>query len=554
MTPQRRPTRILLVVALLVTGAIAAAAAGLAVLAPGGRAAALGPPHFVDEAATSGLAHTYAGDYPWVVGGGLATFDCDGDGKPELYIAGGTNAAALFRNVSPIGGALRFEPLHDPATDLTSVHGSYPIDIDGDGLTDLVVLRAGENVVLRGLGDCRFERANEALGLRARNAWTVGFSATWESENTLPTLAFGSFLALDDRQQPTEACDVSDLVRPAADGRTYGPFLSLLPGYCSQSLLFSDWSRSGRRDLRVTNDREYYQTGGEEQLWRVEPGAAPRLYTRDEGWARLVVWGMGIASQDLTGDGRPEFFLTSQGDNKLQTLVDGASGPAFRDIALSRNATVHRPYTGPDTGKQSTAWHPEFDDVNNDGYPDLFVSKGNVAKQLDHAQDDPSNLLLGQVDGTFVEGAEAAGIMRYGLGRGAALVDFNLDGLLDLVQVFRNENVALWRNVGGGTAEAPAPLGHWLALRVEQPGANRDAIGAWIEIRAGGKTSVRELTIGGGHVSGDLGWLHMGLRAVDGAEVRVTWPDGAVGPWLHVAADGFARVVRGASEVEAWAP
>ena len=60
-------------------------------------------------------------------------------------------------------------------------------------------------------------------------------------------------------------------------------------------MLFSDWDRSGRRDLRVINDRHYYRDG-EEQLWRIEPGEPPRLYTRDEGWAAVQIWGMGIAS------------------------------------------------------------------------------------------------------------------------------------------------------------------------------------------------------------------------------------------------------------------
>ena len=61
----------------------------------------------------------------------------------------------------------------------------------------------------------------------------------------------------------------------------------------------------------------------------------------------------------------------------------------------------------------STAWHPEFEDVNNDGFVDLFVSKGNVEAQPDYATRDPSNLLIGQPDGTFVEGAEAAGIVDF---------------------------------------------------------------------------------------------------------------------------------------------
>ncbi len=185
----------------------------------------------------------------------------------------------------------------------------------------------------------------------------------------------------------------------------------------------------------MSNDRHYYREG-EEQLWRIAPGEAPREYTEADGWRPLQVWGMGIASQDLTDDGFPEVFLTSQGDNKLQTLEDGPAQPTYRDIALERGVTAQRPFVGGDV-LPSTAWHPEFEDVNNDGFVDLFVSKGNVDAQSGNATRDPSNLLIGQSDGTFVEGAEAAGIVGFDRARGAALVDLNLDGMLDLVVVNR---------------------------------------------------------------------------------------------------------------------
>jgi len=529
--------------------------ASLIVLAPrpSPPPSALGPPRFVEEAGAAGVAHAYRGEYPYVVGGGVATFDCDEDGRPDLYFAGGEGPAALYRNESPVGGPLRFEAVRSSVTDLTGVTGAYPIDIDGDRLDDVVVLRLGENVILRGLGDCRFEQADETLGLRHEPTWTVAFSAAWESADAaLPTLAFGQYLAVDTDLKETSGCEDNILVRPNADGATYDAPLALSPGWCSLSMLFSDWDRSGRRDLRISNDRHYYK-GGEEQLWRMAAGVDPVLYTRDDGWARLRIWGMGIASQDLTGDGYPEVFLTSQGDNKLQSLADGARQPTYEDIALRRGVTAHRPYAG-DEGLQSTAWHPEFDDVNNDGFMDLYISKGNVGSQSDYAMQDPSDLFIGQADGSFVQGAPAAGITRFEMARGGALVDLDLDGSLDLVQVLREANVALWRNVGAGDPPAAISMGHWIALDLDQPGPNHDAIGAWVDIRLGERTITRERTVGGGHASGELGWMHVGLGMADAAEVRVTWPDGEVGPWLAVGADTFGLIERGTTGVTPWSP
>lgn len=519
-----------------------------------GGAAEAGPvPRFEDVTDGSGVAFTYDGPLELSVGAGLAVMDCDADGRPDLYLAGGAAAASLFHNDTAPGSALRFSRRSDPATDLLSVTGAYPVDIDGDGLVDIMVLRSGEeNVVLRGLGGCRFEDANDDWGLDAGTFDTMAFSATWEKGGAWPTVAFGNYV--DPKvEDPARWCEPNILVRPASrDPRSWGAAQELKPAWCTLSLLFSSWDGSGRADLRVSNDRHYYpQDKGEEQLWRIEPGQPPRLYAAEDGWNSVHVEGMGIASYDLTGDGLPEVYLTSQAANHLMTLAGGSSKPTYRDIGLERGTNLPHPVVGADTALPSTAWHPEFADVNDDGLIDLYVSKGNVSQQADFAKEDPSHLLLGQPDGTFAEATEAAGLVRFDKGRGAALVDLDLDGRLDLVESFYGAPVRIWRN--DGPADGSAAPAHWLALRVTQPGPNVDAIGGILEVTAGSAVVRRELTIGGGHSGGQLGWLHVGLGAADHASVRVQWPDGTWSSSATVPGDSF-HVVDRSTGVRAWLP
>jgi hypothetical protein len=498
------------------------------------------PPRFVEETAPD---HVYNGEFQHFVGGGVAAFDCNDDGFPELYFAGGAEPSGLYLNQSTTGGELTFEQSNEPSTTMTDVTGAYPLDVDSDGVEDLVVLRVGENILLRGLGQCRFERANERWGVDGGNEWTVSFSAKWDIGELLPTMVFGNYLALDGIGTP-DTCEDHFLFQP--DEALYSAPTTLSPGWCTLSILFSDWSRTGVRDLRMTNDRHYYREG-EEQLWHIEPDEPPSLFTREDGWQQLQIWGMGIASHDVTGDGLPEVFLTSQGDNKMQTLDSGENEPDYRDIAFVVGATAHRPFLG-DTFRPSTAWHAEFGDVNNDGFIDLFVTKGNVDAMPEFAMDDPNNLLLNMANGTFAEGAADAGLVDQKRSRGAAVVDLNLDGLLDIVVVERRVPVSMWRNTGNGAAS------HWLGIKLQHDGSNRDGVGSWIEVRLGGRVLQQELVVGGGHASGEMGWLHFGLGDAKEVDVRVIWPDGQVGPWSTVAVDQFVVIERENDKPTRWEP
>lgn len=502
-------------------------------------------PKFANETADSGIRSVYKGEWQYMVGGGVAAFDCSGDGFPDLFFAGGENKGKLFINRSKRGGALKFDEAKATGLELDRATGAYPLDIDGDGVMDLVVLRVGESKVMKGLGKCKFADMGKSWSVDGGDAWTTAFSATWEKGNSWPTLAFGTYIDRNFENNPWGNCTDNWLLRPNDKQNGFGPRIALKPSFCSLSMLFTDWNRSGTPSLRVSNDREYYM-GGQEQMWKVLPGQPPSLYTADEGWKFVRLWGMGIATADINNSGYPSYFLSSMADQRMQILANGPAKPSYKEAQFAMGTTAHKPYTGGDE-RPSTGWHTQFEDVNNDGLYDLFIAKGNVDKMPDFAQKDPNNLLLQKVDGTFMESGDKAGIVSFRNHRGAQLVDFNLDGKLDLVVVARRENAEIWRNI------AP-DLGHFLEVKLAQDGANRNAIGAWVEVKeAEGKVMARENFVGGGHASGNAGFLHFGLGTQTSTQVRVIWPDGTKGDWQDVTADKFYELSKSAPPKE-WTP
>ncbi len=507
----------------------------LALLAASGASA---EPLFTNRSIDLLLDHQYTGGWEHFVGGGVASFDCDGDLMADLYIAGGAATATLLRNTTSTRGAPVSLTADTPsALALTGVTGAYPLDIDSDGYLDLFIMRVGENRLLKGGSDCTFGEFGD-LGFDGGNRWTTAFSATWEAQNILPTLAIGNYVNRDDPDGPFEACDDNILMRPV-NGRY--SVTRLDPGYCPLSMLFSDWGRTGRQDLRISNDRHYYAHGGTEQLWAME--ATPRLYGAGDGWTDFSIWGMGIASRDISGDGLPEVFLTSMGDQILQFPDTAVDGPAFLDAAFARGTTAHRPYMGDDT-RPSTGWHVEFGDVDNDGLDDVFIAKGNVDEMPEGAMTDPNNLLMQAADGTFVEHGLSAGISSMVRSRGAALVDLNLDGRLDLVVVNRLVPIEVYQN-------ANPHSGNWLLLDVHQNAANQHAVGGWIEVSDGVKTWHREITVGGGHASGSSVLTHFGLGDSGPIRVRVVWPDGVTSMWLELDANQIVQLDRDGSALTA---
>ncbi|MCB1399410.1 MAG: ASPIC/UnbV domain-containing protein, partial [Rhodobacteraceae bacterium] len=109
---------------------------------------------------------------------------------------------------------------------------------------------------------------------------------------------------------------------------------------------------------------------------------------------------------------------------------------------------------------------------------------------------------------------------------------------LDIVVVNRRAAMEIWRNT---TVET----GNWAGIEPMMPAPNRNAVGAWVELRSEAGVQAQEVTVGGGHAGGQALPLHFGLGRADRAEVRVIWPDGTAGPWQVVPLNRVTAIPRG---------
>ena len=452
----------------------------------------------------------------------------------SLGVPGGRQESGeTLRQPLPAGGPLRFE--------------EKPLDIADPKLLDQCHRRLSDrhrrrrphgpfraqgrgNLLLKGGPDCTFTLANHEWNFDGDPGWTTAFAAEWEPGQKFPTLAIGHYVDRNAPGSPWGTCEDNSLYRPQpGDKPDYSVRTPLAPGFCALSMLFTDWNKSGVPSLRVSNDRQYYR-GGEEQMWRIDPGKTPRLYTRADGWRHLSIYGMGIAEGDLDGSGYPEYFLTSMGDEKLQKLdpeeATAAKLPVYRDIAGEVGATAHIPYTGGDK-RPSTAWHAEFADFNNAGPPRHLRLQGQSLADAGLRRLRSEQSADRPMERQIRRGRRCSGNRRQP--QRPRRADRRLQPRRPArhpADQPRLERLALPQPRGQVDDGSPLPMGNWSEIKLVEPNPNRNAVGARISIKTGTRSQTRSVQVGGGDASGHAGWIHVGLGTAERAEIRVQWPDG----------------------------
>jgi hypothetical protein len=184
-------------------------------------------------------------------------------------------------------------------------------------------------------------------------------------------------------------------------------------------------------------------------------------------------------------------------------------------------------------------------DIDNDGWPDLFIASGHVYPQVDNVSGSagyrqPLVLFHNHRDGTFEDVSSALAGLPVKSRRGAAFGDINNDGNIDVVILNVAEPPSLLLNHGDST-------NHRVLFKLVGTKSNKAAIGARVTVKAGGFTQINEVRGGASYLSQDDLRLHFGLGANDKiSEVTIRWPNGQTESLHDVAADFIYTIVEGA--------
>ena len=236
-----------------------------------------------EEAAAAGLDSVYDGPWEFFVGGGGAALDCDGSGFPSVFLAGGKNPAQALRQqiqarraAQVRGEAARHRRRSEAARQChrrlsdrhrrRRPHGP----VRAAGRRAICCSRAARTARSRSP-----TRNGVSTAIRAGPPRSPPNGSRGRNSRRSPS-AITSIATR--RARPGAPAQDNSLYRPQpGDKPDYSVRTPLAPGFCALSMLFTDWNHSGTPSLRVSNDRQYYR-GGEEQMWRIEPGKTPRLY------------------------------------------------------------------------------------------------------------------------------------------------------------------------------------------------------------------------------------------------------------------------------------
>jgi enediyne biosynthesis protein E4 len=530
--------------------------------------------HFVDVAHQAGLIlpviYGDADNKDYIleaVGCGCAFFDYDNDGWMDIFILSGTRLAG-----APSGASNRLYKNNRDGTfiDVTEKAGLLDVgwasgvcvgDYNNDGFEDLFCTYYGQNKLYRNNGDGTFTDVTKAAGLSNEVVrWGAGCTFLDYNRDGHLDIFVSNYLQFDQARVPKPGANSNcnwkglpvecgprglppgyhSLYRNNGDGTftdvSQQAGISKLRESYGMTVVAADFDNDGWPDIYVACDStpSLLLMNNHDGTFR-EEGVLRGVALSEDGMEQA---GMGIGVGDYNLDGALDLFKTHFADDANGLYKNDGKGN-FDDVTLAAKIGVETHYI---------CWGAGIVDLDNDGWPDLFIVTGTVYPQIEkklpnYPAMSPRIVFRNLGNGAFEELVDEAGpgVAAKHSSRGCAFGDFDNDGDLDILIVNLNEPPSLLRNDLRGTH-------HWLKIKLIGTKSNRSAIGSRVLVRYGRKVQVQEVLSQSSFYSVNDTRLHFGLGAERTADIEIRWPSGAKENYKAVA-DQLITVKEGAGIV-----
>ena len=530
--------------------------------------------YFTDEAQKAGLTmHNVFGGVDTkeyiieTTGTGVAIFDYDNDGWPDIFIVNGTTLDPLTEATPPTNHL--YHNNHDGTfTDVTEkaglVHtgwgqGVCVGDYDNDGYEDLFVTYYGKNVLYHNNGDGTFTDVSEKAGVAGTGKdWGTGCAFVDYDRDGKLDLFVSNYVDFDLKTAPKPGDRASCLWKgvPVMCGPRGLPWSKNILYHNNGDGTFTDVTEKAKIDK---TDGHYafsvstfdYDDDGWPDIFVACDSTPSILYhnNRDGTFTDVAVIagaafnedgkeqaGMGSTIGDYNGDGRLDIFKTNFSDD-TSTLYRNNGDGTFDDVTFDAGLGLHTQYLG---------WGTMFFDFDNDGWPDLLLVNGHVYPEVDKQHlgsdyEEPRILYHNDGHGKFTDISATAGpgITTKSSSRGLAIGDLWNDGKLSAVVSNMNEMPSLLVN-------QVRTANHWVEIKTVGTKSNRDGIGARICVHAGTRTWVDEVRSGSSYDSNSDMRVHFGLGQADKIDwVEIRWPSGLTERFAGLAVDKIHTLKEG---------
>jgi enediyne biosynthesis protein E4 len=534
-------------------------------------------PELVDITTSTGITfeHLSTPEQRYIVesmSGGVALIDYDRDGWPDIFF---TNAQSV--EMALAGTKARsalYHNNHDGTfTDVTEKAGvAYPCwamgavvgDYNNDGWPDLLVTCFGGVVLYRNNGDGTFSDVTKSAGLSSDSGWATGAAFGDYDKDGFADLFVAHYVDLNLKDLPSfgsaKTCKYHGIevqcgprgLKGSPDNLYHNNHDGTFTDVSKQAsvddpqhlfgltAVWSDFNQDGNLDLFVANDGQpnyLYLSDGHGHFSDVAYQAGVAVSQDGSEQAN-----MGVALGDYDHSGRSSLAITHFND-EYAAIFHNDGNMSFTDVSdVAGIAHLTSPYVG---------WGDGFIDIDNDGWPDLFLVNGHVYPQVDSADvgakyREPKLLLLNQRDGKFADVSRQVGpaIQIPQVSRGVALGDLFNDGTVDIVVENLQGKPMILRPKGG--------TNHWISFELEGTQSNRLALNARVKVTVGDLVQTGEILSGGSYLSQNDLRLHFGLGSSDHVDnLEILWPSGKTETFANLASNHFYSVQEGKGIVPA---